>query len=434
MEALLAARDRLVITFQGRGIRDNKALPPAVPVEELLGGIQDSCIAAGASAGDNAEDVRAQVLTEHPLQAFSPRCFSGEGTDPRRSFDQRYLRAARRLRQDPVAPPPFLNGQLPPPEQPTTPRAMSLDELTRFWSGPCIHFLNRRLGIWLREEEGGVTDRESATLGPLERYGVGDRLLGWELDPSPSLPDPYQLVRAAGDLPLGSPGRVLFDDIARDATRLARAAKDQLQPPRQPPIDVDLELGTTRLRGFVEGPWATGLVVHQYAKIKAKNILSLWVRHLAALLSAPGFVGTSLLVGRSDSKYSNAPGLASLARVARQQAEAALSTLVDLYWRGQEQPLLFFPETSRAHAEAQRWAPDDPADWIRAARTYWSAWGPVPMEGDDPHVRRLFGEAAPFEPDFALQGLPLEAELDFAALARTVWDPVLAALSEEVLK
>ncbi|MBM4320263.1 MAG: exonuclease V subunit gamma, partial [Deltaproteobacteria bacterium] len=103
LEALLSARQQLIITYTGRSIRDNERLPPAVPVGELLDVLSASFFpeeggaeqAAGEGAG-RAADLRERLISEHPLQPFSPQSFCAGGPGPR-SFDLRYLAAARRL-------------------------------------------------------------------------------------------------------------------------------------------------------------------------------------------------------------------------------------------------------------------------------------------------------------------------------------------------
>ena len=58
LDALMAATDRLIITYTGNDERTNVARPPAVPVGELL------------------DVVGRDVLVQHPLQPFDPRNFA----------------------------------------------------------------------------------------------------------------------------------------------------------------------------------------------------------------------------------------------------------------------------------------------------------------------------------------------------------------------
>src|SRR6185312_13217678 len=70
LDAVLAARERLVITYSGADERTNAPRPPAVPVGELL----DTLEAAYASSDDRS--LRCQLVTHHPLQPFDPANFS----------------------------------------------------------------------------------------------------------------------------------------------------------------------------------------------------------------------------------------------------------------------------------------------------------------------------------------------------------------------
>ncbi|MGN4077319.1 exodeoxyribonuclease V subunit gamma, partial [Burkholderia gladioli] len=74
LDLLLAARDRLLITYTGRSIRDNAPLPPAALVDELLDYVAE--VTAGPGAAPAAiEAARRAFVIEHPLQPFSADYF-----------------------------------------------------------------------------------------------------------------------------------------------------------------------------------------------------------------------------------------------------------------------------------------------------------------------------------------------------------------------
>ncbi len=75
LDALLAAQDRLIVTYTGNDERTNLPRPPAVPVGELLDLVGDG------------------VKVKHPLQPFDPRNFTGTA----RSFDRVMLEGAKAL-------------------------------------------------------------------------------------------------------------------------------------------------------------------------------------------------------------------------------------------------------------------------------------------------------------------------------------------------
>jgi len=86
LDLLLAARDRLYLSHTGRSVRDNSHRPPSVLVAELLD------VLVPAIAAPRAQ-VLAQLVVQHPLQAFDVRGFQ-HGSDVRlRSFHAEYAAA-----------------------------------------------------------------------------------------------------------------------------------------------------------------------------------------------------------------------------------------------------------------------------------------------------------------------------------------------------
>ncbi len=169
LDALMAATDRLIVTYTGKDERTNTPRPPAVPVGELLDVIDAT---ARVADGSRARD---RVLVQHPLQPFDPRNFTlGELVPGRHwGFDRVTLQGARALGEPRTAPPPFLAAPLPDAGAPL----VELDDLVRFAEHPVRAFLRQRLGIMLGDFDDEVGDALTVELDHLEQWGVGTRLL-----------------------------------------------------------------------------------------------------------------------------------------------------------------------------------------------------------------------------------------------------------------
>ena len=109
LDALMAATDRLVITYTGNDERTNLARPPAVPVGELLDVVDRTVRVDG---GGRARD---RVVVHHPLQPFDTRNFTAGELVPEKpwSFDRVALDGARALEGPRAAARPLLAGPLP---------------------------------------------------------------------------------------------------------------------------------------------------------------------------------------------------------------------------------------------------------------------------------------------------------------------------------
>ncbi|NAZ88447.1 exodeoxyribonuclease V subunit gamma, partial [Kineococcus sp. T90] len=140
LDAVLAAREHLLVTYGGRDVRTGAELPPAVPVGELL----DALDLLGAPGGP---PVRGRVLVHHPLQPTDARNFTAGalGRDGAFSFDTTAHAGALAAAAGTRPPAPFLGAAL--PEQPAPGGEVDLDALVRFWQHPARGFLRQRLDV-----------------------------------------------------------------------------------------------------------------------------------------------------------------------------------------------------------------------------------------------------------------------------------------------
>src|SRR5262249_53081693 len=142
LDALIAATERLIITYTGNDERTNLRRPPAVPVGELLDVVERTLSREEGLARD-------QVVIQHPLQPFDPRNFVSGRLVPDRpwGFDPRALAGANALTGQREVRKPFLPAPLAPREDPV----VELANLIRFVEHPTRALLRDRLGISVSE-------------------------------------------------------------------------------------------------------------------------------------------------------------------------------------------------------------------------------------------------------------------------------------------
>lgn len=197
LEALLSAREKLVISWVGKSIRNNDDMPPSVLVNQLRDHISDGWQSA------NGKELLPQLTTEHPLQAFSPQYFLPQ-RDPRlftyaKEWRQVHNTIAEKTHTADIAP-----WQA---EEPIT-----LSELTRFIKNPVQYFYQHRLGISFYQRQEEEIDSEVFTLSGLDHWAMNAKLLANaqnilkqhpEADVQDLLTQQLQTLERMGDLPLG---------------------------------------------------------------------------------------------------------------------------------------------------------------------------------------------------------------------------------------
>jgi exodeoxyribonuclease V gamma subunit len=442
LEALLSARQRLVVSFVGRAAHDNAELAPSAVVAELLDALDRTFSSASEREGQlplALDDHRVardglgrRAIVEHPLQAFSARYF-GASEDPRLfSYGEAEAEGARSLIARDVhvahfASTPLLDSAL---------SVIELSDLVRFLENPARAFFQRRLGVILEDEPSLVSDRDPVELSPLETYELGARLLE-QLASGRDEGLAREWARGLGLAPPGTAGDIDVRRAADVARRLLRHAADFLDGKPGPPLSFDLSLPGARLAGVLRDVRAKGQAIVRFARLKPKNELAAWTRHLA--LCAAGDAGPSrstLVLGRARAedarsarnKYDDARVEGRVfPPVSVEVARRHLTELAKLYRLGQRAPLCLFPNASKAFV--MRWAeaadkPDRERSALGAARKAWSERN-TGAECDDPYVRRIFGSVDPFA---AVSPFDVDGDGSFPSFVETalvVFEPLL---------
>jgi exodeoxyribonuclease V gamma subunit len=437
LDALLAAGERLIITFTGNDERTNAPRPAAVPVGELLDAI-DATVRC-----EDGQPPRKRVVVRHPLQPFDPRNFiAGHIAGPRPwSFDGAALAGARALAGSRSEPPPFLHGPLPPRAS----GVVELADLVRFVEHPVRAFLRQRLGISLYSASDDIADELSVELDGLQRWGVGQRLLEARLRGIDQRTAILAEI-ARGTLPPGVLGKPVIDGLSPIVTGIVERARAVNQTPPHPgtgagsgaggdPIDVRVALDDDRLlSGTVTGVSGDLLLATTFSRVSAKHRIAAWVRLLALTASSPERPFAAATVGRGqgrdDVRTAWVEPLGADVDERRTVARAELAVLMDLYDRGMREPLPMFCLTSAAYAQAARQGQDG---YAAALKEWETEWNREREDRDAEHQMAMGGvltltevlEIAPGGGETGA-GWPESEDSRFGRLARRLWEGLLA--------
>ena len=435
LDALLAATDRLVITYAGRDERTNAERPPAVPVGELLD-VVDQTVRTRAAANSGGRPASEGVVVQHPLQPFDARNFTPGVLTPDQpwSFDAVALEGAEALGAPRQRPPAFLAGPLPSARS----GSVELELVERFVQHPVRAFLRQRLGISVADYSEDVDDALPVELDALEKWGVGDRLLTARLSGTDA--DACVAAEVArGILPPGALAVPILDSVRPMVEDLVAAAESLAgDASARRSIEVNLELPDGRLLvGTVPGVTGNLVATVTYSRVGPKHRLSAWARFLALTAARPDAAYEAATIGRRRSDGPRGSSV-TIARIAAFEGEPAtrralalhhLSLLVELYDRGMCEPLPLYCATSAAAAAASAAGKDPDAAACKAWQSEWN----YPKEDKEREHVLVLGGVRPFSDvlnappcdDEEGDGWAAEEHTRFRRYARRLWDGLL---------
>ncbi|MES2741806.1 MAG: exodeoxyribonuclease V subunit gamma, partial [Pseudomonadota bacterium] len=339
LEAVLAARDRLYISWVGRNVRDNSEQPASVLVSQLR-----DYLAAGWQLD------LAALTTEHALQPFSRKYFeagglltyAGEWRAAHAGDDPAEAGAAT-----PAAPDRLGLAALPPYEVEPQFR-LTLRELASFVRQPVRYFFRRRLSVSFSAAAALGEDEEPFALNALERYLLEDILLDDSgqaealSEVRASLDARAARLAREGVLPIGLLGqhwrRQLVDALV--PVRRAWLALCARYPLPADKLALTMQFGALRLDDWLDRLRGDGdatvwlmqissKVLGQDGQARADKLIGMWLRQLAA--AAHDYRLTGYLVAR-DAVVSMRPLDPAAARL-------ALAAVVALWREGMDRPL-----------------------------------------------------------------------------------------------
>jgi exodeoxyribonuclease V gamma subunit len=436
LDALLAATERLVITYTSNDERTNLPRPPAVVVGELLDAVDATAV--DVTAGHKGGRARDQVVVHHPLQPFDLRNFvSGELVqDTIWSFDPVALEGAEALVAPRSRPGAFLERPLPALGD----EVVELEDLARFVERPVRAFLRQRLRISLADFSEETEDGLRIELDGLQRWQVGERLLEARLAGVDGRTAALAEI-ARGTLPPG----VLGQPVLRDVYKIVDAIVEEvgsLVPSDAPPspVDVRVPLGDGRLlSGTVPGVRGDILLTTTFSRVSARNRLVSWVRLLALTAARPEREFSAVTVGRCQGggtvTIAEIPTLGGDAGSRERTAHRQLAVLADLYARGMREPLPLYCKSSAAYAQAAV----SGGDAIAAGREEWTSQWNFDKEDKEPDHQLVLGGVRTFDellvqppaPGEAGRGWEMSETTRFGRYARRLWNGLLA--SERVI-
>jgi exodeoxyribonuclease V gamma subunit len=400
LEAIISAQKKLYISYTGQSCRDNSTIPPSVLVSELLDYINHA-FAIPHGPGPNA------LVIKHRLQPFSPAYFKSD--QELFTYSAAREREASCLLKEKTRPPLFIPTVISPPEEEL--KTIDIGQLCRFFGNPARFLLIKRFRLKIDETSSLLEETESFGLTGLEKYTMEQSLLESRMAGN-QIARLFSSLKAAGKLPHGIPGECAFEAMSHGVEDFARQLEPHLLREEMEPLEIDLQLAGFAITGRISSIFAERMLRYRYAKIKARDHLSLWIQHLVLnTLRTPGYPRASMIAGLHSGDW-HAQLYAPV-----EDSREILESLLQEYWSGLSKPLHFFPETSLHYAQLVLQKGKSPDDALCRAESTWLGNDFNRGECKDPHFDLCFKS-----------GNPLDAE--FQRLAEGIFSPLLASQQE----
>lgn len=412
LEAIMSARKRLIITYTGRNISNNKEIPPSPAITEFLQFLQ-TC------APDKEKPLIMPV--DHRLHTFNPAYYQHDSK--LFSYSQSNHAAARILAGPPLPAQdhnPAIDAtdtQVPPGDREES-IAITLEYLQNFFTNPAKDYYVNMLGIRFldpgREE---LSDCEIFDADSLDTYKLNqaiiDTILAQPVNAQTTdfVPDGdcFQWLQESALSPLGTFGRgEIRYKIHQIKNFLNRAESPdnsitiyQLlrmnQAARKKPTPISLYSGHYQISAGLPildypggGNAPRSLFCFRYASINAKDYLKAWLAHVIG--HAQGETFETVIAGKNKIEGNESDARKVLKTMPQEAAIRTLQKLITLYDRGRREAIPFAPKTSCEFAREMADAPNEDVG-LGKAEAAWS--GHFFPEYDDPYLYAAWRDEGP---------------------------------------
>ena len=391
LEAVGAARDRLLVSWVGRRIQDNSECPPCLPIQQLF-----------HSLGHSLESAEASLIEAHPLHSHDPSYYTGQTTrftyrpNPSQDLLTALLAQGREDVQNEANPEDTGAGAQHGPEMPE----VSLGQLQSLLSRPGYVFYEHGLGARIPSLDRALLTEEPIAPESLERWQLKSRLLQKlsvhlqeGLDIPTALGRAKDWLRASGLLPVGSWAEPFWLDLEPDLLWLA---------------DHYITRASTTSSNITSAFTASNPLT------SGTDLVKLWPHHLQRCMSSQA---TGSVLYSTD-------GIAELPALSTDQASLHWGELCQHWQRACQAPLPLTLKTGWAWASAGLSLSEESDREAIKAKAYKDAEKKYDLGAyndeevkDQPFLRWHY-------PEFAL----LEQSNDFVPFAEALYGPIVAQL------
>ncbi len=319
LEILLSSRQYLIISFIGQSITHNEPIPPSVVISELQEILEQDYLLEN-------------LIIRHPLQAFSPKYFSGENP-VLFSYVEQDCKTAQALQSHTEEQKQWWRGGLL-AERVTV---IDINDLFAFYRHPQEYFFRRHLDVRWQGVEQQADERERFAVNGLDAYHINQQWIAEYLEGTkPSV----EKLQAQGQWLSQTPGILEFQKRQIPIQEFIKQIQARKMGDPRPEIAIEKQVGEFRLVGTLNQIYQNGSLFYRYAKLKGKDFIQAWLHHL--LVNQVKQQDTCLISSDMDLLFP-----------ADMSAQEILVQLIEIYVAGQTNPHLFFVDPAFEYVKQQ---------------------------------------------------------------------------------
>ena len=314
LETLMAARERLMISYVGQSIQDNSEISPSSVVSELIDILE-------------LDYQQESVVTRHPLQPFNKAYYVP--SSELFSYSEHHLNTAKLLQGDSITAAPWWQGRV----DREIDKVVEVPSLFKFFKDPQGYFLESVLGIRLENSEAELDERELFEIDSLENYLTNQQLVKRLLEEGGDI-DHAKLI--TDDWWIGAAGELELEKRLRGVEPFVESIRS-LDPGEQiEPVNIDLSVGEYRIVGQLNHNYEHGALIYRYTKMKGGDLINGWLYHQLINQIAP--VTTTILT--QDRQVQFLPEMVN---------PDDLQLWIDIYIEGQLEPSSLLVEAALSY-------------------------------------------------------------------------------------
>jgi len=380
LDLMLAAEDRLILTWSGREAGTHAVRACSVVIDELR---------------DHHDRMGTPLpVIEHPLHPCSPRYLSGDPAEASLfTFAHTMARAATapRTASDAFVPRPVDPAVLPPLNE-----EIRLEDLLKCWENPAKWFCERTLQMRLPMSDADEADHERFAVPPLQAGLIKSLIVQRALRGDGSAESQRRHLLADGDLPPGALGEAVYAKLEHEVADVAAVARTLQTSAAAILIQGD---GWT-IRGTLDGIVDDKRVIVRGGDFHPKNRIRAWIEHVVLCAAAqsghPVPRQTELIGIGAKAKRAKRPGGIKVSTCVLPEVTDAITLLgrwVAVLRDARTQPLPFFAQAGAAWLD-DRWQEAEAAP-IDAARKAYVGSDYHDGDASDPYIALCFRDEDP---------------------------------------